>query len=55
MSISADECRRRAEVMFELAWATEDAFERLGHVLRGLDFEARARVLEEEAKTRSLT
>jgi hypothetical protein len=49
MHIPAAECRRRAEVLFELASATEDSFERLPLVLKALQFEARAKILEEEA------
>jgi len=48
MPIPAAECRRRADVLFELARSTEDAFERLVHLLEALELEARAKILEEE-------
>jgi len=49
MHIPAAECRRRAAVLLELAGATEDSLQRLGLVLKALQFEARATILEEEA------
>ena len=38
----------RAKVLFELARTTEDSFERLVHVLKALELEARAHILQEE-------
>ncbi len=45
-------CRRRAEALFELARKTQDGLERLAHVLNALEWEDRAKILEEVALKR---
>ncbi len=40
--MTADDFRKEAEALYELARASNDASERLAHVLNAMEYEARA-------------